>query len=99
MTHLCRSNHIEYETCTNKEFPYERGYKLCKTCNIHIKYEGRFCPCCGYLLRIKNRHIKQNKWSYESWNIMRAIEIESLCVCNSYVLKVEYKKDRRTHAM
>ncbi len=94
MTHLCQNTHEQYETCTNREFPYDRGYKLCKTCDMHIKYEGRFCPCCGYLLRMKNRHIKFNKWTWETWSYMKAIK----WCCDYYegcrIIKVELKDMR-----
>lgn len=42
--------------------PFENGSKYCKRCGnaeeegIYIKWEGLFCPCCGFKLRIKARH-------------------------------------------
>lgn len=35
---------------------YKKGHKRCKTCEIFIACEGRFCPCCGILLRTKPRN-------------------------------------------
>jgi len=34
---------------------YEQGQKRCHTCEIFIKWEGLWCPCCGRLLRTKPR--------------------------------------------
>jgi len=34
---------------------YEQGQKRCTNCEIYIKWEGLWCPCCGYLLRTKPR--------------------------------------------
>ena len=96
MTHLCQNTHTRYKTCTNREFPYDRGYKLCKTCEMHIKYEGRFCPCCGYLLRVKNRHIKQNKWTWETWSFMKSLKWECEYYQGCRIIEVEVS-DRRKH--
>ena len=32
---------------------YKKGAKRCTTCDIYIKWEGLWCPCCGYMLRTK----------------------------------------------
>ena len=32
---------------------YKKGDKRCTTCAIYIKWEGLWCPCCGYMLRNK----------------------------------------------
>ena len=95
----CRDKHQGLITCTNKEFPYDRGYKMCKTCELYMKWEGIHCPCCGYLLRIKNRHINENKWTWETWNIMRTIEMECEYYYGWHLIKVEVGKDRRKHGM
>ena len=34
---------------------YEQGQKRCNTCELFIKWEGLWCPCCGRLLRTKPR--------------------------------------------
>jgi len=43
---------------------YGQGQARCQTCNLFIKWEGRFCPCCGYRLRTKprNRLYKEKLW-------------------------------------
>jgi hypothetical protein len=30
---------------------YATGQKRCQRCEIFIKWDGIFCPCCGYRLR------------------------------------------------
>ena len=37
---------------------YAAGLKRCQVCNIFIKWEGFFCPCCGCRLRTKPRNQK-----------------------------------------
>ncbi|MGI9567386.1 MAG: hypothetical protein ACR2LL_10290 [Nitrosopumilus sp.] len=32
---------------------YETGQKRCSQCDIFINWEGKHCPCCGYVLRTK----------------------------------------------
>lgn len=27
---------------------YANGQKRCQTCEIFIRWEGSWCPCCGY---------------------------------------------------
>ena len=34
---------------------YEQGQKRCPQCEVFIKWEGLWCPCCGRLLRTKPR--------------------------------------------
>ena len=35
---------------------YDAGQKRCQICSIFIKWEGFFCPCCGYRLRSRPRN-------------------------------------------
>lgn len=37
---------------------YATGHKRCQTCEIFIKWDGTFCPCCGRRLRIGPRSFK-----------------------------------------
>ena len=37
---------------------YATGNKRCNRCDLFIKWEGLWCPCCGYKLRTKPRHSK-----------------------------------------
>ena len=45
---------IHHKTCGR----YADGHKRCNNCNLFIKWEGSWCPCCGYKLRTKPRHSK-----------------------------------------
>jgi hypothetical protein len=37
---------------------YTSGQKRCQICEIFIKWDGLWCPCCGYRLRTKPRNKK-----------------------------------------
>jgi hypothetical protein len=37
---------------------YATGNKRCQVCEIFIKWDGLWCPCCGYRLRIGPRCFK-----------------------------------------
>lgn len=39
---------------------YKAGQKKCQVCDIFIWWEGIWCPCCGYKLRVKTRGRKTN---------------------------------------
>jgi hypothetical protein len=40
---------------------YTAGHKRCKNCDLFIKWDGVFCPCCGYKLRTKPRNFSKTK--------------------------------------
>ncbi len=37
---------------------YAIGQRRCQICAIFLKWEGVWCPCCGYRLRTKPRNLK-----------------------------------------
>jgi predicted amidophosphoribosyltransferase len=37
---------------------YATGQKRCQVCEIFLKWDGLWCPCCGYRLRTKPRNLK-----------------------------------------
>jgi hypothetical protein len=37
---------------------YSTGQKRCQICEIFIKWDGLWCPCCGYRLRKNPRNLK-----------------------------------------
>ena len=37
---------------------YATGNKRCRICDLFIKWEGVFCPCCGYKLRTMPKSTK-----------------------------------------
>ena len=50
----CRGTCIRHKTLSR----YTAGNKRCKQCNLSIKWEGFWCPCCGGRLRISPRQFK-----------------------------------------
>ena len=37
---------------------YSTGQKRCQICEIFLRWDGLWCPCCGYRLRTKPRNLK-----------------------------------------
>ena len=37
---------------------YATGQRRCQICEIFIKWDGLWCPCCGYRLRTRPRNLK-----------------------------------------
>ena len=37
---------------------YSAGQKRCQICEIFLKWDGLWCPCCGYRLRTRPRNLK-----------------------------------------
>ena len=37
---------------------YASGQKRCQICEIFIKWDGLWCPCCGYRLRTRPRNLE-----------------------------------------
>ena len=37
---------------------YSTGQKRCQVCEIFLKWDGLWCPCCGYRLRSSPRNSK-----------------------------------------
>ena len=37
---------------------YAIGQKRCQICETFLKWDGLFCPCCGYRLRTRPRNLK-----------------------------------------
>ncbi|MEE8132045.1 MAG: hypothetical protein V3T40_00530 [Nitrososphaerales archaeon] len=37
---------------------YASGQKRCQICEIFIRWDGLWCPCCGYRLRTKPRNLR-----------------------------------------
>ena len=50
---ICRDIHGQYAEKVALRYgsPYDRGLKKCGHCDVYIRYEGIFCPCCGARLR------------------------------------------------
>ena len=61
---------------------YASGQRRCQICEIFIKWEGLWCPCCGYRLRTKPRNLKYKaklraRVEADSMESAAATEIES----------------------
>ena len=62
---------------------YASGQRRCQICEIFIKWEGLWCPCCGYRLRTKPRNLKYKaklraRVEADSIEAQAATEIESV---------------------
>jgi predicted amidophosphoribosyltransferase len=44
---------------------YANGQKRCASCEQYLVWDGKFCPCCGRLLRHKPRTIKSKQMFVE----------------------------------
>ena len=53
MVKICKGTCIQYEP--QKLAHYRNGYRRCQICNVFIKWDGVYCPCCGMHLRTKAR--------------------------------------------
>ena len=42
-------------TKLSNKMRYANGQKRCQMCDIFIKWDGIWCPCCGYRLRTRSR--------------------------------------------
>jgi predicted amidophosphoribosyltransferase len=51
----CKGVCIRHKAVSNH---YATGQKRCQVCEIFIKWDGLFCPCCGSKLRTRPRNIK-----------------------------------------
>ena len=66
----CKGICSRYKTTTPPSHGrYKNGQKRCQVCDLFIKYEGFFCPCCGGRLRIKPRGKKYKAKLRESKNV------------------------------
>ena len=51
--HGCNNICLRYKSKKPKENKsrYEDGQKFCTGCSIFVRWEGLWCPCCGYMLK------------------------------------------------
>jgi hypothetical protein len=55
----CRGTCQKYKAkWSAREHRYANGQKRCNTCEIFVRCEGYFCPCCGRILRTRPRSVK-----------------------------------------
>ena len=58
----CKDICIKYKaTKTRGGSRYANGQKRCQVCEIFIRWDGMWCPCCGYRLRTtpRNKALKE----------------------------------------
>ena len=62
MTHACNEICERYRATRPVDGRrYGIGQKRCKACSIFMKWEGAYCPCCGYRLRTMPRHTEDRE--------------------------------------
>lgn len=55
----CKGICIQYKASRSLRVGhYETGHKRCHECEIFIKWEGGWCPCCGCKLRERPKNSK-----------------------------------------
>ena len=54
---------------------YASGQRRCQICEIFIKWDGLWCPCCGYRLRTKPRNLKYKAKMRAREEIKRAQDV------------------------
>lgn len=62
MTRCCNSACKQYKVPFHSlNGTYRAGLSKCLYCEVDIKWEGQYCPCCGHRLRKspKNKKYKQ----------------------------------------
>ena len=57
---------------------YANGHKRCNHCNLYIKWDELWCPCCGYKLRVGPRHSKFKAKLREQKVVAQAKEVKIL---------------------
>ncbi|MFZ0512833.1 MAG: hypothetical protein WAM14_14595 [Candidatus Nitrosopolaris sp.] len=50
--------HKAMKPCGPTTGRYSTGQKRCQVCEIFLKWDGFWCPCCGYRLRTRPRNSK-----------------------------------------
>ncbi|MGQ0795312.1 MAG: hypothetical protein ACT4N5_03910 [Nitrosopumilaceae archaeon] len=78
---------------------YASGQKRCQICEIFIKWEGLWCPCCGYRLRTKPRNLKYKaklrarvEADSQLESIAKPAEIEEIVVVKKTTKKAKIAK-------
>ena len=84
---------------------YASGQKRCQICEIFIKWEGLWCPCCGYRLRTKPRNLKYKaklRARVEADQLeavaVKAAEVEEIELVEPIAVKKATKKAKTTKA-
>jgi hypothetical protein len=70
---------------------YASGQKRCQICEIFIKWDGLWCPCCGYRLRTKPRNLKYKAKLRAREEIKKAQQSRVLFIQHMQVAKKQHK--------
>jgi len=75
---------------------YASGQKRCQICELFINWEGLWCPCCGYRLRIRTRPrtLKYKAKLRSLEEIKRAQQSRMLFIPDIQVAKKQHKVDK-----
>jgi hypothetical protein len=65
---------------------YVSGQKRCQICEIFIKWDGLWCPCCGYRLRTKPRN-KKYKARLRAGENQRGLFIQDTVNYEKYIVR------------
>jgi hypothetical protein len=70
---------------------YASGQKRCQICEIFVKWDGLWCPCCGYRLRTKPRNLKYKAKLRAREEIKKAQQSRVLFIQHMQVAKKQHK--------
>ena len=70
---------------------YASGQKRCQICEIFIKWDGLWCPCCGYRVRTKPRNLKYKAKLRAREEIKKAQQSRVLFIQHMQVAKKQHK--------
>jgi len=70
---------------------YASGQKRCQICEIFIKWDGLWCPCCGYRLRTKPRNLKYKAKLRAREEIKKAHQSRVLFIQHMQIAKKQHK--------
>ena len=73
---------------------YASGQRRCQICEIFIKWEGLWCPCCGYRLRTKPRNLKY-KAKLRARVEADSIEAKAIAKTQTEEIEVEVPKAKK----
>jgi hypothetical protein len=72
---------------------YSTGQKRCQVCEIFLKWDGLWCPCCGYRLRTRPRNLKYK----DKLRAKKKIEEYQLSLQKQYLPTVRARKKHISH--
>jgi hypothetical protein len=62
---------------------YAMGQKRCQICEIFIKWDLLWCPCCGCRMRTRSRSSKYKsnlKIPHKGKNLQRGLEVSTISI-------------------